>query len=506
MTRAERNIAWCEAHIHLPEGKFVGQPLKMAEFMKDDFKAIYDNPAGTRRAIISRGRKNAKTCECAFILLLHLCGPEHRVNSQTYSCGQSRDQAAVLFELAAKIVRLSPRLQPVITIKDTIKELVCPALGTTYKALSAEASTAYGRSPALTVFDELGQERGPRSALYEALETGTAAQEDPLTVIISTQAASDQDFLSAIIDHALAGHDPTTVLRFNSAPEDADPFSEETIRLANPAFDVFMNRKEVLGQAADARWMPAREASYRNLILNQRVDSSTPFIAPALWAACGDPPANLEGREVYGGLDLSSVKDLTALVLISRDAATGLTSVRPTFWLPSEGLADKARTDRVPYDQWADAGLLLTTPGASISYEYIAVYLHREIFARYRVAKIGFDRWNFSQLKPWLERAGFSETAIAEHFVEFGQGTQSMSPALRELESLILERKLRHGDHPVLTMCAANAVVVGEDESNRKLSKKRSNGRIDGMVALAMAVGVTPLPTEPAFDVMALIG
>ena len=197
MTRGERNIAWCEAHIHLPEGRFVGQPLKMAEFMRDDFKAIYDNPAGTRRAIISRGRKNAKTCECAFILLLHLCGPEHRINSQTYSCAQSRDQAAVLFELAAKIVRLSPKLQPVIQIKDTLKELLCPPLGVTYKALSADASTAYGRSPALTVFDELGQERGPRSALYEALETATAAQEDPLTVIVCTQAASDQDLLSS---------------------------------------------------------------------------------------------------------------------------------------------------------------------------------------------------------------------------------------------------------------------------------------------------------------------
>jgi phage terminase large subunit-like protein len=190
LTRAELNIAWCEAHLHLPEGRFVGQPLRMAAFMADDFRAIYDNEAGTRRAIISRGRKNAKTTECACILLLHHCGPEHRVNSQMYSCAQSRDQAAVLFSLAAKIIRLSPKLQSVIQIKDTAKELLCPALGTSYKALSAEVSTAYGLSPALTIFDELGQVRGPRSALYEALETATAAQADPLTVIISTQAPS----------------------------------------------------------------------------------------------------------------------------------------------------------------------------------------------------------------------------------------------------------------------------------------------------------------------------
>src|SRR5580700_3346304 len=191
-----------------------------------------------------------------------------------FSCAQSRDQAAVLFSLAAKIVRLSPKVQPVIQIRDTAKELLCPALGTSYKALSAEASTAYGLSPALTVFDELG----PRSALYEAMETATAAQADPLTIVISTQAPDDQGLLSILIDDALAGHDPTTVLRLNTAPDDADPFDEQTIRLANPAYDVFMNTREVMSMASDAKRMPAREAAFRNLVLNQRVEAEEPFL------------------------------------------------------------------------------------------------------------------------------------------------------------------------------------------------------------------------------------
>jgi phage terminase large subunit-like protein len=135
----------------------------------------------------------------------------------------------------------------------------------------------------------------------------------------------------------------------------------------------------------------------------------------------------------------------------------------------------------------------------------VAAYLFREVFAKHKVVKLAFDRWNFRHLKPWLLTAGFSEHTIAERFVEFGQGTQSMSPALRALEEMVLGRKLRHGNHPVLAMCAANSVVEGNDASNRKLSKKRSSGRIDGMVALVMAVGVAPL--SPAkFDVEALIG
>ena len=166
-----------------------------------------------------------------------------------------------------------------IQIRDTAKELLCPALGTSYKALCAEASTAYGLSPALTVFDELGQERGPRSALYEALETATAAQSDPLSIVISTQAPGDQDLLSILIDDALAGHDPTTVLRLDTAPRGRRSVREETIRLANPAFDVFMNKQEVLAMAGDAKRMPAREAAFRNLVLNQRVEAEEPFLA-----------------------------------------------------------------------------------------------------------------------------------------------------------------------------------------------------------------------------------
>ena len=138
-SRAQRNIEWIEKFCRIPEGGNVGKPLKLAPFMRDDLQAIYDNPHGTRRAIISRGRKNAKTTESALILLLHLCGPEAKPNAQLFSAAQSRDQAAVLFSLAAKMVRLNPALSAVVAIRDTAKLLTCPRLGTIYRALSADA-------------------------------------------------------------------------------------------------------------------------------------------------------------------------------------------------------------------------------------------------------------------------------------------------------------------------------------------------------------------------------
>ena len=487
-----RNIAWIERHCRIPEGKFVGRPVKLCAFQRKVIRGIYDSP--TRRAIISFGRKNAKTTLSAFLLLLHLCGPEARANSQLYSAAQSRDQAGILFSLAAKIVRMSPDLSDHVGIRDTAKQLHCAELGTLYRALSADASTAYGLSPVFTVHDELGQVRGPRSELYEALETACAAQESPLSIVISTQAPTDADLLSVLIDDAKTGADPMQKVWLYTAPMEADPFSVEAIKAANPAYDEFMNKAEVLQQAQDAKRMPSRESSYRNLILNQRVEARSPFISRAIWTANGAQPDDFDGREVFGGLDLSSVSDLTALVLTAQ--TDGLWDVQPTFWLPSHGLVEKSRADRVPYDLWARDGYLQTTPGASIEYEFVAEYL-RGVFDRCNVRALAFDRWGMKHLKPWLVKAGFTEDEL-ERFIDFGQGFASMSPALRELESLILSHKLRHGMHPVLTMCAANAVTTSDPAGNRKLNKAKATGRIDGMVALAMAVGV--MPTEAADD------
>lgn len=487
MKRGNRNCKWIEQYCVVPEGRDVGKPVKLRPWQKAEIRKIYDNPHGTRRAILSFGRKNGKTALSAFLLLLHLCGPEARPNSQLFSAAQSRDQAAILFALAAKIVRMSPGLSSFVGIRDTAKQLYCDELGTLYRALSAEASTAYGLSPVFIVHDELGQVKGPRSPLYEALETATGAQDNPLSIIISTQAPTDADLLSVLIEDAKTGADPRTVLSLYTADPDADPFEAETIKQANPAFGDFQNAAEVLAMAEDARRMPSREAEYRNLILNQRVEASNPFIVRSVWESCGDPPIeSFEGLPVYGGLDLSEVNDLTALVLIAPHE--GRWHVQPTFWLPGEGLYEKARKDRVPYDVWHEQGYLETTPGRSIEYEWVAHHL-RELFERYDIRKLAFDRWNWRHLRPWLERVGFGEDDL-ERFVEFGQGYQSMSPALRTLESDLLNGKMAHGKHPVLSMCAANAVVQSDPSGNRKLAKDKSRGRIDGMVALTMARAV----------------
>ena len=479
LKRSTKIIRWIEEFCRIPEGRDVGKPVKLRAWQKRELQKIYDNPHGTRLALLSFGRKNAKTTMSAFLLLVHLCGPEAVPNSQLYSAAQSREQAAILFNLAAKMVRLHPSLSEYVVVKDSAKMLTCPELGTIYRALSADHSTAYGLSPVFVVHDELGQVKGSRSQLYEALETAVAAHENPLSIVISTQAPADSDLLSILIDDALTGQDKRVVVSLYTADPEADPFCKKTIRQANPAFGDFQNADEVLSMAEDARRMPSREAGYRNLVLNQRVQAHNPFITKSVWEACGDDPAPFGDEPVSAGLDLSARIDLTACVLaFERD---GLKHVHAFFWMPEQGLVERSRRDRVPYDLWVEQGYIRTTPGGSVDYEFVVNDL-AEIFSEADPHQIAFDRWRIDVFKKELERAGLDWP-----MVEHGQGFKDMSPALDTLEGDLLNERIRHGMNPVLTMCAANAVVTRDPAGNRKLDKHKANGRIDGMVALAMA-------------------
>src|SRR5690606_37653694 len=221
-----------------------------------------------------------------------------------------------------------------------------------------------------------------------------------LSIIISTQAPTDADLLSILIDDALAGHDPQTVVSLYTADPELDPFSVKAIRQANPAFGDFQSAEEVMSQAESARRMPSREASYRNLILNQRVQLQAPFVSRSVWQACSrEVIEDLVGLPVYGGLDLSETTDLTALVLEA--PFEGEYHVHPTFWMPADGLRERAHRDRVPYDQWVREGYIEAVPGRTIGYDYVAEYLY-DLFLALDIRAIAFDRWNFRHLKPWL--------------------------------------------------------------------------------------------------------
>jgi phage terminase large subunit-like protein len=474
--RAKRNVEWIETHLRVPEGRLVGQPVKLSPAQRDWMEMIYGSP--TRTFLCSLPRKNGKTSWSAMILLLHLVGPEAVQSGQLYSAAQSRDQASILHSLAAKMVRMSPTISEYVTVKDSAKQIVCPALGTVYKALSADASTAMGLSPALVVHDELGQVRGPRFDLYEALETASAAQERPLSIVISTQSAKPDDLLSILLEDGQKSHDPRVKCVLYAVPDDKDPFDKEELRKAQPNWHL-MNHEEVYRQMEEAKRMPSREASFRNLIANQMVESFSPFISGSVWKSCGDKIEPAESEVVYCGLDLSARADLTAFVMIWK--TNNKWNIEPHFWTPKNGIQDRAKRDRTPYDIWVANGNLHVTPGSTVDYEYVAKEIV-EIIRSKDVSAIAYDRWRMDIL-----RKEFTNIGVELPLVECGQGYKDMSPAIDTLESELLNGRIRHGMHPVLTMCAANSIVIQDQSGNRKLDKAKSTGRIDGMVALAMA-------------------
>ncbi|MBX4965427.1 terminase large subunit [Rhizobium binae] len=491
LTRGERVIAFIERYCLVPEGTLLGKPVKLLPFQRKFILAVYDNPNGTSRAYLSIARKNGKTGLIACLLLAHIVGPEAYTNGRIVSGARSRKQAAEVFNYAAKMVMMSPQLSKLARVVPSAKMIVGLAKNVEYQASSAEAKSAHGGSPILAILDEVGQIKGPTDDFVEAIETSQGAYEGrAMLFAISTQAATDNDLFSRWIDDAEMSKDPRIVSHIYSAPAECELDDRGAWAAANPALGVFRSIKDVEDFSLLASRMPSKEASFRWLFLNQRIDASAPFVAPAVWRACDASIEDFEGLPVFGGLDLSEVSDLTSLVLMApRD---GVWHVKPTFWLPGEALREKAKADRVPYDVWHGRQLLETTPGATVDYEFVAHHL-RGLFDRLDIRKIAFDRWNWRHLKPWLQNAGFTDEQLDGDqavFEQFGQGFASMSPALRELESLILNKKIAHGGHPVLTMCMMNATVKQDPSGNRKLDKVKSRGRIDGAVALTMATAM----------------
>jgi phage terminase large subunit-like protein len=492
VTRGEKVIEFIHRFCLVPEGKHVGKPMVLDEFQKKFILDIYDNPAKTRRAYLSIARKNGKTGLIGAIVLAHLVGPEAQQNSQIISGARSRDQAAQVYNYASKMVMLNPSLAEVVKIIPSSKKLIGLPLNVEYKALSAEAKTAHGLSPIVAILDEVGQVRGAQDDFIDAITTAQGAHESPLLMAISTQAADDADLFSQWIDDALGSKDPKIVCHLYAAPKDAGLLDKDGWRAANPALGTFRSLEDLEEQAKQAVRMPSSENTFRNLMLNQRVSTVSPFISRDVWQSCGGQVLEFIGTEVYAGLDLSARTDLTALVLIGK--INGVWHAKPYFWTPEVGLIDRAKRDRQPYDLWVRQGFMQTTPGATVDYEYVAHDI-AAIFSELNVKAIAYDRWRID-----IMRREFDKMGLELPLVEFGQGFKDMSGAIDSLEAELLNSRVAHGNHPVLTMCAANAIISKDPAGNRKLNKQKATGRIDGIVAMSMAFGAASNGNGDEFD------
>ena len=490
--KAQRVVRFIEALRHT-KGEFHGQPFHLLpwqeKIIRDVFGTVRDDDPTMRQyttAYIEIPKKNGKS-ELGAAIALNMLINDDEWKAEVYSCASDRQQAAIVFDVAVDMVRQSPALMKRVKIIPSTRRMIYQPTGSIYQVLSSEVATKHGLNVSACIFDELHTQ--PTRALYDVMTQGSGdARRQPLWFFLTTAGTDRNSICWEVHQKALdilEGRkiDPRFYPVLFGLPDDADWTSEENWYRANPSLDHTITIDKVRDAFRKAQETPADENQFRQLRLNQWVKQSVRWMPMDKWDECGgvvDPYA-LEGRACYAGLDLSSTSDLTALVLVFPPTSEDEPYIAlPFFWLPEETLSLRVRRDHVPYDQWAKRGYIQTTEGNVVHYGFIERFIC-ELGERYDIREIAHDRWNATMMVQTLEDDGFT-------MVPFGQGFKDMSPPTKELMRIVLEHKLCHGGHPVLRWNMDNAFVRTDPAGNLKLDKEKSTEKVDGAVALVMAL------------------
>lgn len=471
------------------KGPFAGQPFNLrpwqVRILKQLFKTQKDGRRQYRTCLLMLPRKNGKSELCAALAIYFLLF-DGETGAEVYSAAADKDQAALVFNVAAQMIRNDAELDAQCEIIDSQKRIVHRKSGSFYRAISAEAYSKHGFNASVVIYDEL--HAAQTRELWDVLSTSQGARSQPLMMAITTAGYDRHSILWELYAHAKKVQerpslDPTFLPILYEAPIDADWTDEKIWRKANPALGDFRSLEEMRIAAARAKEIPAQENVFRRLYLNQWTEQAARWIAMPAWDAClvARERSSLRGRRCYVGMDLSSTKDLTALVAIFPDDDGGF-DVLPHFFMPSDGIRERVNRDRVPYDQWkTDPEMLEATPGNVVDYEAVRKVL-QDWAAEFDLREIAFDPWNATDLVTRLQgQDGFV-------CVPMRQGFASLSAPTKSLEKAILSKRLRHDGHPVLRWNLSNVSVETDPTGNLKLSKKVSTERIDGAAALVMAV------------------
>ena len=427
-------------------------------------------------------RKNGKSSLCSGLAVVLLCADGEQ-GAEVYSAAADRLQARIVFDAAKQMAMGTPQLAT--RLKFYAQSMAVPKTASSYRVLSKVAEAAHGLNVSGALVDEVHIHKS--RDLIDAIETGTGAREQPLVIFITTADQGEQTSIYAekheytvqLAQGVIS--DPTFYGVIWAADETDDPFLESTWRKANPGLGVTVNLDYIEKEARRAQQSPSYFPTFLRLSLNRRVRSEARFLNLVDWDnTAGIVVAEkLQGRACYAGLDLASSTDIAALELVFPDE-DGTYDVLSYFWVPEENILERGRRDKVSYLGWVNGGLITATPGNVIDYEHIKAKI-KELGQVYNILEIGYDRWGAVQLSQNLMDEGFT-------MVPIGQGFASLSPPTKDLERLVLEKKIRHNGNAVLRWMISNTVVQTDAAENVKPNKAKSTGRIDGVVALVMGI------------------
>ena len=488
--KADRAVKFIENLCHT-KGKWAGKRFWLLPWQEQLIRDIFGivKPDGYRQfrtAFVEICKKVGKS-ELAAAVALYLLYADNEPSAEVYGAAADRQQASIVFDVARQMVEMSPALLKRSKLMTATKRIVNYGNLGYYQVLSAEVGGKHGFSVSGLVFDEIHTQ--PNRQLYDVLTKGSSdARQNPLHFIITTAGTDRHSIAYELHTKAvdiLEGRrvDPTFYPVVYGLKDDEDWEDESNWYKVNPSLGYTVDIERLRDAYREAKQNPADEVTFKWLRLNMWVSSTVAWIPDAIFMKGNEEIdlASLEGRDCYGGLDLSSTGDITALVLMfpPRDEDEKYILL-PFFWVPEETIPQRVKAASVPYDIWERQGYLLSTEGNVIHYDFIEKFIN-DLAEKYHIVEIAVDRWNATQMIQNLEGDGFT-------MVPFGQGFASMSGPTKDFYRLLMEGKIVHGGHPVLRWMAGNVVVDTDPAGNIKVTKAKSKEKIDGIVAAIMAL------------------
>lgn len=463
-----------------------GEWLQTEEHTEQDLRKF-------REALIFIPRKNGKSFLGAGIGLKGLFADEEQ-GARVVSAAADREQAALIFDVAKKIVEDNPNLN-----KDSQsfrRTMIVPSTASNYTVASADVKTKHGKNLSMVIVDELHAQ--PNRDLVDVLFTSVGARLQPLKIMLTT-AGHDRnsvcyeyyDYAKKVLSGVIVDEQFFPVI---FEPDDGDDWKEESTWMkANPNLGVSITWDYFRAEFKKALAKPSYENTFKRLHLNIWTQQDVRWVALEEWDACAEPfdVEMLKGRECFGGVDLASKVDICAFVLLF--PIEDELFVLPKFWVPRENIAIRKVRDRVDYEVWEREGLIEATPGNTMDYGRVRAAI-KEARSLYNIKSVGFDEWNAQDLMTNLEADGLDVVKIPQIF-------KYLSDPTKELEARTLSRKIRHNGNPVLRWMFGNLSVIEDASGNIRLNKKASREKIDGIVALVNALSRSLMTKKEAESV-----
>lgn len=477
-------------------GRFAGARFGLLDFQIKfliDVIATLNKKSLTRRyktALLFLPRKNGKT-ELIAALLNYFLFADSEQGKEIYCAANETEQAKIIFGAMETMINQDATLSKNCSCFKSTKTIETKSKFKNFvKVLTANAATKDGLKPYVFVYDELHAAKD--GELWRVLEEGTINRANPLAIIISTAGYNQNGIMKQKYDYAkqvrsgIIKDDSFYSMIFEA--NSANWRDEREWVKANPALGSGVLIENLRDRFLKTQGNSEEELSFKTKHLNIWASSSSAWIDDEIWQSA-PVLENCENLEWFGGLDLASVNDITAYVLlarIDRENEPPLYQIKPFFWLPESGAQARARRDRVPYLSWINQGFIRATPGNVIDYDYLRRDIV-EINEQFNIKLSAYDRWNSHEIMNKLQ----NDDGLA--FSQYGQGFASMSAPSKEIYSLAMNKRLIHNDNPVLRWMISNVELERDASDNIKPSKKKSREKIDGVVALIMAYAMMSL-------------